>query len=114
MIFVESKDFDKADIIDLYKKTPLKLLPNIICFLNRGVLLLCSARDSKISNIRLFPEFHIQRLSDPTEWLLVPFGDKDSRMAANLGFLLFALVEHLNMCVLRLVRSSGGCPLHFG
>jgi hypothetical protein len=105
MLFVDSGDFDDSHVKDLFRSTKASELPNVVCFLNKGVIV--NARVTKLPNgglklgsVNTHPELDISDESD-SRWVFIPFGTDSSRMGIIFGFLYFCLLTHLKRCVLR-------------
>jgi hypothetical protein len=107
MLFVSAGDFAHEQVADLFKSTPPRLLPNVVCFLNRGVILngRATTRDGGKHSLRavnVHPEFNEALGITDGHWAEVRFGAPAGRPAASLAFLHFAIVSHLRSCVLLL------------
>jgi len=103
MVFVDSNDFAIEDIKQLLNDTDNKYLPNIICLIDKGVIL--KTRVTKVQTgyalgpIHLFPEFIKEDEKVNYEWVFLEFGEEENRAAANFAFLIFSLNEHLKNCL---------------
>ncbi len=81
-------------------------LPNLLCFLNRGVVAnMRLAEDPAVAgqgprSINIHAEFNQEEPGRVNRWVFFPFGTDDRALAGNFGFLYFALVTHLQSCVL--------------
>lgn len=118
MFFADAGDFQIEQIRELYQTRPAAELPNIICILNKGVIV------SKPSHIRkngqepwepigldhpqainLIPEnnddyekyFNVQ-----SHWNFLEHGDNEMSLAANLARFYYPLIGHLQRCQLTL------------
>lgn len=96
MIFADSNGFILEDIMDVYKKTEDKYLPNIICFPDKGCLCKFELGESKLGNVFLFPEYLVkEKMPTNAKWCFVPFGQGDTGTypGANFGFFYFFLLN---------------------
>jgi len=105
MVFVDSNDFQIADIEELYSTMPDSELPNILCLLDRGVVLNAKVPagaegDTPLGIINIRPEFNTETAGETNNWIFVPFGTLENRIGANFGFLYFVLTQHLGSCIL--------------
>ncbi len=116
MFFADAGDFNIDQIRELYQAQPAAELPNIICILNKGVIVSTASHIRKNSQqawepvepdhpraIRLIPEhndeyqkyFNVQ-----SHWNLIEHGDDEMSLAANLAHFYYPLIEHLQRCQL--------------
>jgi hypothetical protein len=101
MLFVDSNDFSIDDFKELLKTTNDKYLPNLIVFLDKGIVAKAVIDKSiNSSRIELFPEFIEDSRENEYEWLFVEFEDAKYRQAINFSFLNFSLNFHLKNCLL--------------
>jgi hypothetical protein len=104
MVFVESGDFKAGQICKIYAERSSLFLPNVVCFLDRAVIVNMhyvkdtEGRESLSLNIN--PEFNVAQGHDHAFWLYLPIGSSDHGAGARLGYLLFMLSEHLKYCAL--------------
>lgn len=105
MFFGDSGDFKVEDVRHIYEIKPPAELPNIICFLDRGVLInVCvEVKDSGkvvMGSVNTCPELdHDFRLTDK-KWVFVPFGTSEFRLGSNFAMLYFYIIHHVKRCVL--------------
>ena len=103
MFIAESNDFAIEDIKDLMINTDDKFLPNLICILDKGIIVKARIIDNEgeksIGNVELFPEFIDQEDQDKFEWVFLEMGEDSSRAASNFAFFIFSLNSHLNSCL---------------
>ena len=103
MLFVNSEGAKLDDVLSILRLANTKHVPNIICFLDRGIILNArqiSNSDNGIpinGNPQLYPEFQDKREA-PFNWFLYEF---TQGRAANLSYLIYALNFHLQHCVLQ-------------
>jgi len=118
MFFADAGDFKIDQIRELYQTQPAAELPNIICILNKGVIVSTASHIRKNSQqawepvepghpraISLIPErndeyqtyFNVQ-----SHWNLIEHGDDEMSLAANLAHFYYPLIEHLQCCQLTL------------
>ena len=107
MLFVNGEKFDPMQIADLFKTTDIVELPNVICFLDRGVVVNAQVQalpdqpgQYSMGTLNLAPEFNSKLAEGGGRWCFVPFGDDATRSASNLGFLWLAITNHLNSSIL--------------
>ena len=105
MVFIDSNDFQIADVEELYSSTPDSELPNILCLLDKGVVLnakvpVGAEGDTPLSSINIHPEFNTETAGETNNWIFVPFGTLENRIGANFAFLYFVLAQHLGSCLL--------------
>ncbi|MBG8555318.1 DUF6602 domain-containing protein [Hymenobacter guriensis] len=103
IVFVSSNDFQINDIKTLLINTECKFVPNIICIVDKGVVVKAQIIDvngvKSLGSIELFPEFIKDDAKNEYEWVFLEFGEYESRAAANFAFLIFALNSHLKKCL---------------
>jgi hypothetical protein len=104
MLFVSSNDFKIDQIRDLYSTRPASDLPNILCFLDKGVVvnakIIANEFSSSLGSINMFPEFDKNAQKFSSHWVFIPFGNDENRMGINLCFLYFIIASHLKSCIL--------------
>ena len=104
MLFLDSGDFKIEDIRKIYgDRKPIEL-PNIICFLDKGLIAnfrgkVDEKKSISLETIDLFPEFNDN--IEPNEWHFVNLGDNENTIGANFAFLYLSLIFHLKSCVLK-------------
>jgi len=104
IVFVDSNDFEINDIKQVLKETEDKFSPNLICLLDKGVIvkskILKDGTTYSLGPIDFYPEFVVYG-KDKTEfeWVFLEFGDERYRAASNFAFLIFSLNEHLRHCL---------------
>lgn len=103
MFFVDSNDFKIEDIKESLSKIDDKYLPNIICLLEKGIIvkakIITDNGTSQLGPVELNPEFILPEDKNEYEWVFLELGDEDDRSSANLAFLIFALNSHLKDCL---------------
>jgi hypothetical protein len=109
MVFVEGAGFSPKDIRDLYSSTPAFELPNVLCFLNQGVVLFKKegswANNESWSYYSAHPllenEVNLTVTSGYSgNWYFTQFGTEENRIGANLGVLYSLISSFLENCVL--------------
>jgi hypothetical protein len=100
MIFVSSGDFKVADLKDLYSKTPINNLPNLIYFVDRGVLLNMKFNSADYPmEMNLYPEAaeKIGLVDYKSKWCFRAFRDEDEEIGLGVAFFTFfyLLMTHL-------------------
>lgn len=109
MVFVNSGDFKIEDLKELYSKTPITNLPNMIYFVDRGVLLNMKFNGADYPmEINLYPEAaeKMGLIDYKSKWCFRAFGDDDEEVGLGLAFFTFfyLLMSHLGNS--ELPRSS--------
>jgi hypothetical protein len=102
MFFVDAGKFELEQIQELYNQTDDKYLPNLICLLNKGIVVKIkesSAREDVV-DIKFFPEFIPDNEQDDFKWAVLELGEQSDPLAAHLSFFFFALNSHLQDCLL--------------
>jgi hypothetical protein len=103
MVFVDSNDFKIEDFGNAMNGTDEKYLPNIICLLDKGVIVKAKIVKQETLNslgpIEIYPEFINNEDKNEFKWVFLKFGTLDMRSAANFAFLIFALNNHLKKCL---------------
>lgn len=106
MIFVDSGDFDIDSVTKHYDSAQASRLPNVVCLLDKGVIVAAKVRttesgDAKLGPISIQPQFDLDASSEERlRWVMIPVGAEERRTGATFGFLFFALMMHLGTCVL--------------
>ncbi|HJQ33142.1 MAG TPA: DUF6602 domain-containing protein [Pyrinomonadaceae bacterium] len=104
MLFVRSNDFHPDQLKELYSTLPQSELPNVICLLDKGMVInmhyRLDAAGHESFSLNIIPEFNKAMGTEPSRWLFLPMGTADERMGAHLGHLIFMLSEHLKYCAL--------------
>lgn len=94
MVFVDKGDFDCEKIKNFLVTTPDAYLPNVIVFLNAGVVLAAGLTEKGFSFNR-YPELHPER--GTTRYFSPIYGRDDSTIEGNhLAYLYYTLVLHLS------------------
>lgn len=93
MVFVDQGDFDHEKIKGFFAATADAYLPNVIVFLNAGVVIAAELTESGFSFNR-YPELHPER--GATRYFSKIHGSADSTLEGNhLAFLYYTLILHL-------------------
>jgi hypothetical protein len=104
MIFVNSDEFDlekqRDKIGSIFCNNEYKHLPNIICFLDKGLFVYSKLNNDNFSGVELFPEFLQDHDSKTHKWSFCEIGNEGFVPASNLAFLMFSITQHLNTCQL--------------
>lgn len=112
MFFADAGDFRLEDVIDLYQTQPADKLPNIVCLLNRGVIVnaVTHFEEDKRHNwgplqsmlqpgmINLIPARNILHEDVRHQWVLLEYGATDQQLAAHFSTLYSMLATHLREC----------------
>ncbi len=103
MCFVDSNDFKLDQFKEISKSYADKYLPNIICFMDKGVVVKAKIRKTQkgfeLGNLELQPEFIKEEEKDQYKWVFLDFTQQNKTPAATLAFLIFFLNEHLKNCL---------------
>lgn len=114
IFFVDQGDFQVEQIRDLYRERPAEELPNIVCILNRGVIVNAVSHmwkekwipteQGKPHSISLIPERNSDYRFQPIEfhWVLTEHGEDETQLSANLANFYYLLMQHLQQCQLTL------------
>lgn len=97
--FASGENFIFDDIITLYKSTPAEYLPNIVCILDKGVILNVGINADEnhtniLSSVYLYPE--MVTTLDPS-WAFLEYGDIDTRAGSNIAIFWSILATHLRL-----------------
>ncbi|WP_217603143.1 DUF6602 domain-containing protein [Chitinophaga sp. GbtcB8] len=98
MFFVDSGDLDLTALYNDLNKADNRDCPNLICFLDRGVILKAEAKKGDtwdIGNIVFYPEFIDPGRGTDYQWLLYEF-DVRTTAASTLAYLVYMLNEHVS------------------
>jgi hypothetical protein len=109
MVFVNSDDFKIEDLRELYTETPISHLPNLIYFVDRGLLLNMKFNSADYPmEMNLYPEAadQIGLVDYKSKWCFRVFKDEDEEVGLGLAFFTFfyLLMTHLGNS--ELPRSS--------
>jgi len=104
MLFVDSGDFEIADIQEIYRTRKPIELPNMICFLDKGLIVNFKNKNEKgtqdnYKEIDIFPEYNDNKV--PNEWHFLNEISNENILGANFAFLYYSLISHLKSCVLK-------------
>lgn len=96
MVFVDAGDFDCGKLTEFFTTTRHEALPNIIVFLNAGVIIAGDFTDRQFS-INSYPEYHPERGGG---WYFSKIhGSADSLLEGNhLAYLYYTIILHLSEC----------------
>lgn len=105
MIFVDSNDFVLDAIKDFYVSTNTSDLPNIICFLDKGIILSTQVSytgtgELKTGFINIIPEFSSFTNTGENRFMFCPSEDKTYQKGGHLSNLFYVLLSHLQECKL--------------
>jgi hypothetical protein len=109
LLFVEGGRFSINDIKDLYLNSTSLNLPNLVCFLDKGVILLRKevewANGQQNSFYSIHPGFSnemnlVGHSRQSGNWYFTEFGNAENRAGANLGFLYSIISSFLTQCSL--------------
>lgn len=93
MVFVDQGDFDSEKMKDFFTSTADTYLPNLIVFLNAGVIFAAELTENGFSFNR-YPELHPER--GVTRYFSKIHGSSESTLEGNhLAYLYYTLILHL-------------------
>jgi hypothetical protein len=110
MLFVEGGEFNIEQIRELYSTTAAFELPNVLCFLNQGVVLFKKegrwANDDSWSFYSTHPLFENEvnltaHSRQSGNWYFTKFGTEENTIGAQFGFLYSLLCSFLDRCELQ-------------
>lgn len=108
MVFVDSSEFKPEEMESFYKNTPAEYLPNIIYFVDKGVLLSMKfgGQDGMYPmEMNLYPEIadRMGLVQYSSKWCLRLFADDDKVVGLGMAFFTFyyLLMSHFESCNLR-------------
>jgi hypothetical protein len=103
MVFVSHNDLKINSLKHLFQNNDDKYLPNVICFLDKGVLVKTKIEllngQKAAGPVQIIPEFIANNKSNEYKWLFYEFESSAISGSANLAFLLFSLNSHLRDCL---------------
>ncbi len=115
MFFTDAGDFRVEQVRDLYQTRPAGELPNIVCILNKGLIVNTASHVWKNSqqqwesveqghpdSISLIPARNGEHRGRGLrfQWVLTEHGTDDKSLAANLANFYYPLIQHLQHCQL--------------
>lgn len=116
MFFADAGDFRVEQVGDLYRTRPEGELPNIVCILNKGLIVNTAshvwknsqqkwepAEQGKPGSISLIPagnDEYRRKQGIKFHWVLTEHGTDDKSLAANLANFYYPLIQHLQHCQL--------------
>ncbi len=116
MFFADAGDFRLEQIQELYRTRPESELPNIVCILNKGLIVNVAnniwensqqkwvpVEQGYPGSISLIParnDEQRQGQSKEFHWVLTEHGDNDKSLADNLANFYYPLIQHLQHCQL--------------
>jgi hypothetical protein len=122
MFFTDKGDFHIEQIRDLYRTRAESELPNIVCILNKGLIVNTASHIWKNSQqkwepaeqgqpgpISLIPARNDEYRKRGIEfhWVLTEHGDNDKSLATNLANFYYPLIQHLQHCQLTVPNLTG-------
>jgi hypothetical protein len=112
----DAGDFCVEQVSDLYQTRPEGELPNIVCILNKGLIVNTASHEWKNSkqkceaaeqwqpsSIGLIPahnDEYRRKQGIKFHWVLTEHGTDDKSLAANLANFYYPLIQHLQHCQL--------------
>lgn len=102
MIFASANDFSASDIEEFYQVTPREELPNFLCFLDLGTVVLTKFLANGLGQpvpVQYYLANSIDvSVDEKQKWSLIKWGKEGDRSGPNLMFLHLALIQHLQEC----------------
>lgn len=97
MLFVDAGDFDGAKVTEFFAATGDEALPNVIVFLNAGVIFAGTINEGGQVLINRYPEYHPEK---GTSWHFseIPGPAVSLPEGNHLAFLYYNLILHLAEC----------------
>lgn len=104
LLFVDAGDFDIDDVKEIYNATPLDKLPNVVCFLNRGLIaritVTFDASGAGTPAFLVHPELRpVPIQGQQLAWSL--FCEQKNELAHSWAWLYTLIVAHLCACTVR-------------
>jgi hypothetical protein len=95
MFFVSGGKFALQDLAELYRRTPVRELPSVVCLLDVGLVVNCrvSPDGTRLEAYNRHPELLDE--SPLNRWYLLRFGSNEERIGSNLAFLYAMLLAHV-------------------
>lgn len=103
MLFVNSKKFSTEHIKQIYQDSAPGSLPNILCFLDRGIIAYAKLTYSgDFAGIHYEPQFasFYEEKETHSQWIWLENENEQYTLANNLGWLYFTLSNHIQFCTL--------------
>jgi hypothetical protein len=105
MLFVDSGDFEADHVEEMYLNTVTAELPNIVCFLNKGLIMnvqfaLNDLGEKVPLKVNTIPEFNGTVEVRHNHWTLFNFSNDADKLGGNWGYLYYLLLGHLGFCQL--------------
>lgn len=94
MIFVDSSNFKTSDIKELYSNIENSYLPNVVCFIDKGIICNAIIVDYKIKTIINHPELF--KKDENQHWIFKKYANNELHFA----WLYALIMEHLTNCIL--------------
>lgn len=97
LFVANSTSLRPSHLKDLFNDENHNYLPNIICFLDKGIFINIDTLELKNGNLKvnLYPSFLDEKEKERSEWAMIQI-DNNGSLAA----LYYMLLEHLNYCQL--------------
>lgn len=103
MIFVDSRKFSPKHIRDIYKSRKPSQVPNILCFLDRGVVAFARFDGAgQFAGVHYEPQFasFYEEPAMKSRWIWLHSEHERYASATHLGWLYFTLSSHIRNCML--------------
>lgn len=105
MLFVDSGDFEADHVEEMYLNTTTTELPNIVCFLDKGLIMsvqfaLNDLGEKVPVKVNTIPEFGRSCEGQTNHWALINFSSNAEKLGANWGYLFYLLLGHFDFCQL--------------
>jgi hypothetical protein len=105
MLFVDSGDFEANHVEEIFLNTPAEELPNIVCFLDKGLIVnvrfsLNGFGEKVPVQVNTIPEFNKSIDGQYNHWAFLNFSKEQDKLAGNWGYLYYLILGHLDFCKL--------------
>lgn len=102
MFFVDSENLNEDKLFDFYQSSESKLLPSLICFLDRGTLGLGLYDADSYLSLHDLPEFasYYREPGQESLWTWLTNSEQSSISSTSLSYMFFTLLQHLRNCTL--------------
>jgi hypothetical protein len=113
MFFVNSNDFEIEEVSEIYLKNDVEALPNIICFLDKGIIINNEYAKNGLGqripiHFNVTPEFNkFKKNSDREDlWGFFEFGQTEKKEWSHLCSFFYLLLSHLESVKLKTLNLT--------
>jgi hypothetical protein len=105
MLFVDSGHFQANHVEGIFLNTPAEELPNIVCFLDKGLIMnvrfsLNDLGEKIPVHVNTIPEFNTSTDGQSNHWAFLNFSKEQDKLGGNWGYLYYLILGHLDFCKL--------------